>query len=92
MHVEYSKGSSVPATSLAAVQVTDVLFAEPLKYLLIVCGNTRQELEDLQPAISEAEACSTDGELVGVIVSLVDGMVLCLLQSTIFLIVSRCGH
>lgn len=42
--------------------------------MLIVCNNTRQELEDLQPAISVAEACSKDGEIVGVIVSLLDGM------------------
>lgn len=76
-HMLERDGSTL-LNSLVAVQVTELLFAERLKYLLIVCGNTRQELEDLQPAISEAEACSTDGEIVGVIVSLVDGVVLCL--------------
>lgn len=57
------------------VQVQKVLFASQLKYVLIICDNTRQELELLQPAISQAEACSGNGEIVGCIVSLLDGAI-----------------
>eukprot|EP00892_Ulva_mutabilis_P005371 jgi/Ulvmu1/3205/UM015_0246.1 len=59
------------------LQVRDVRFASQLKYVLIICDNKRQDLEHMQPAISEAASCSRNGEIVGVIVSLMDGGTIC---------------
>jgi hypothetical protein len=55
-------------------QVQTILYARQLKYLLIVCSDTREDLERLQPNISEAELSVSRHDITGVIVALTEGL------------------